>query len=243
MKHIEIIAECGINHGGSLQTALAMVHKAKSVGADTVKFQLVDPDFYKQGTELYNIFKECWLPPSDHYKLKREAEKIGINYLCTPSDVNMAKALVEAVGVKRLKIASDSAKDLKLIQYVEQNRLPYLISTGHIGSANDVIEWSKNLTPEYATILHCVSKYPCPEKDAQLGTINDLVRNLYPEYNIGYSDHTSTLIPAVVAVGAGANVIEKHFKLDTKCVDASLSLFPDDFERMVNLIRQTEKML
>lgn len=37
--HTIIIAEAGVNHNGSLETAIQLVHKAAEAGVDYVKFQ------------------------------------------------------------------------------------------------------------------------------------------------------------------------------------------------------------
>ena len=242
-EKIEIIAEVGINHGGSFLKATEMVIQASKTGADTVKFQLVDPNFYEKDSELYNIFKQCFLPIEDHIELKKLAEEYGLNYLCTPSDLNMAKLLIEKVGVKRLKIASDSAKDPELLRYIGKNKIGAIISTGHIESASELLELMVRykLFQEELTFLHCVSKYPCPEEDANLPKIKELI-NMIPT-KIGYSDHTKSIIAPVIALAWGASLIEKHFKIDEDCVDAPLSLNVNEFTQMVKLIREAEKFL
>lgn len=40
MKKILIIAEAGVNHNGSFETAKKLIYKAKWAGADVVKFQV-----------------------------------------------------------------------------------------------------------------------------------------------------------------------------------------------------------
>jgi sialic acid synthase SpsE len=238
---IEIIAEAGINHEGNFNVAKDMVLMAKLVGADTVKFQLVDPNFYKKTDPLYKIFKDRWLPITQHKKLKEYADSLGIRYLCTPSDIVMAKALVEEVGVDRIKVASDSAKDMKLVRYIEQKRLPYFISTGEMGSLTEILEWSKDINPKFGTIFHCVSEYPCPPHKAKISRLKRMDRVL--AHRLGYSDHTTGIYAPILGIGAGAEVIEKHFMVNKGCVDEALSLNVDDFKQMVKIIRKVEKYI
>lgn len=242
---VEVVAEIGINHEGKLEKALDMVRVAKEVGADTVKFQLVDPNFYDKNNpeqaELYKIFRRTFIKPEQHKEIKMYANRLGLNYLCTPSDIDMAEALYKIVKVNRIKIASDSAKDTKLVRYVHANKIPYLISTGHIGSANEVIQWSKNIDPKLGTILHCVSKYPTPDIEADMDSVRKLSQIL--PHTIGYSDHTQGIYAPIVAIGAGARVIEKHFMTEGFEIDKDVSLMPYDFEKMVMLIRKAEKYL
>lgn len=230
---VEVIAEVGINHNGSRARAEDMILSASLTGADTVKFQLVDPDFYEKDSELYKIFKKCWLSPQKHIILKGLAESVGLKYLCTPQDAKMAKILFEEVGVDRFKIASDGAKDIELLKYIKSTGLPYLISTGMMDTV-DIDYLYSVLDPKKATVLHCVSKYPCPNKEANLGRIKELLE-YFPK--VGYSDHTTSITIPARAVKMGATVIEKHFKENEDCVDASLSLNPKDFKKMVDKIR------
>ena len=62
---------------------------------------------------------------------------------------------------------------------------------------------------------------------------------------IGYSDHSIGLLAPIIAVSKGAKIIEKHFTINNKLkgADHKISLEPDQFKKMVNSIRNTEKIL
>jgi sialic acid synthase len=64
----------------------------------------------------------------------------------------------------------------------------------------------------------------------------------YPQYTIGYSDHSIGILMPAVAVGMGAEIIEKHITLDRnmKGTDHRGSLEPNGIWRMVRDIRNTE---
>ena len=91
------------------------------------------------------------------------------------------------------------------------------------------------------SILHCVSQYPTAPQNVNLNSIKFL-KNNYPEYTIGYSDHTIGISIPVAAVAMGAKIIEKHITLDRrmKGTDQSGSLGPDGLNRMVRDIRLLE---
>jgi sialic acid synthase SpsE len=92
-------------------------------------------------------------------------------------------------------------------------------------------------------LLHCISSYPTEHNDANLRVIETL-RALYPG-PVGYSDHSLGIKVPVLAVAAGACVIEKHFTLnkDTEGPDHKLSANPDELKRMVDEIRELETIL
>ncbi len=94
------------------------------------------------------------------------------------------------------------------------------------------------------SILHCVSQYPTYPDNLNLKTISYLKKH-YGQYSIGFSDHTIGISAPVVAVGMGAEIIEKHVTIDRhmKGTDQAGSLGPDGVNRMIRDIRIAEKWL
>jgi len=93
--------------------------------------------------------------------------------------------------------------------------------------------------------LHCILVYPTPAHLANLNFIKTL-QHLFPEYPIGFSDHTlGTNIPSI-AVSMGAKLIEKHFTVDktlTGTPDHAMSVDTNEMRQMVNNIREAEVCL
>ena len=69
-NQVYIIAEIGINHGGSTDAAIALIDSAAKTGADAVKLQTIDPDEnYLTNTSSYKIFKRSFFDKSKTIKL------------------------------------------------------------------------------------------------------------------------------------------------------------------------------
>ena len=126
-----------------------------------------------------------------------------------------------------------------------ETQIPMILSTGMAGKKelDDALEV---ITKSHSniSILHCVSEYPTHPDNLNLNTIKFLQNN-YPDYSIGFSDHTIGIAAPTVAVGMGARIIEKHITIDRnmKGTDQAGSLGPDGVYRMVRDIRVTEKWM
>lgn len=88
--------------------------------------------------------------------------------------------------------------------------------------------------------MHCILNYPTAYRDANLGMLSHL-RKRYPDYPIGYSDHTlpdSTMSVLTTAFILGAMVIEKHFTLDKSLPgnDHYHAMDPDDLRMFVQRV-------
>src|SRR5438477_5166815 len=152
-SRIYVIAEAGLNHGGSKERALALVRAAKWAGADAVKFQTFRADrlassrpaalgHTKDQPNLQELFKKLELPFDAFRALYKEAKRIGIEFLSTPFDEESADFLDE-LGVNAFKIASGDITHRPLIEHVGRKGKPVLLSTG-MSTAEEIehaIDW------------------------------------------------------------------------------------------------------
>ncbi|WWR16282.1 N-acetylneuraminate synthase family protein [Lachnospiraceae bacterium JLR.KK008] len=259
----KIIAEVGECFNGNLDTAYQMIEEAKKAGCDIVKFQLLDMDEVAMDDPEYDWFAKLNLPPEKIASLIRKAEECGIGILFTPVSVKTAQFIYEA-GQKSVKIASSFINKTELLQYINEHFETVYVSTGmaQLEEIAAVIELLNR--PQEIIILHCVSEYPTgplleerglcalDEKDVHMNMMG-ILKMLYPHFQIGYSDHTDTILAPVVAAAMGADVIEKHFTLDRTTpiahfnrkeeymgTDHVLSIEPPLLREMVAQIRRTE---
>jgi sialic acid synthase SpsE len=230
-----IVAEIGVNHNGDLERAKQMVEKALLAGADCVKFQTF---WGLAWLEKYEFTKEQW------QELKAYCDSLPIDFMTSAhwgSPVcGYNKEDYEAIDfvdtlVKTHKIASPYLTNENYLRHINSKGKPVFLSTGSIvngcGMANVMdIRWAIGILKDVkVTLLHCVSKYPAPS--GEYHQIKSLKQLGFP---VGISDHTQkTSFPPLP-------VIEKHFKIDEDCIDANVSLNPDQFSKMVNFIRTYE---
>ena len=252
---VYIIAEMSANHNGSLERALEIVHAAKGSGADCVKIQTYTADsmtidckndYFKitgglwDGYYLYDLYKEAATPYEWQSEIKKECEKVGLDFLSTPFDKHSADFL-EGLGVGAYKIASFELVDIPLIRHVAKKGKPMVVSCG-MGTyeeINDAVEamLGEGLPKEKIILLKCTSEYPAHVSDMNLNTITDMVAEF--EAHVGLSDHSMSIVPPITAIALGARVIEKHFCLSREDggVDSAFSLEPSEFKEMAHAVR------
>ena len=251
---VYIVAEIGINHNGDLDTAKDMILSAKDTGADAVKFQKRTPELCVP-KEQRDIMRETpWgyitymeyrerieFGEADYKEIDRYCKEIGIDWFVSVWDESSVD-FIEKFDPLCYKLPSASLTDHKLLLKVRDTGRPMIISTGM--STSEQIEAAVQVIGlKDLVILHSTSSYPCNPDELNLMVIPTL-KGKY-DCPIGYSGHEVGLIPSVVAVGLGANMVERHFTLDRAMWggDQSASVEPGGFRRLVKYIRVTEMAL
>ena len=247
-NEVYIIAEMSANHGGSLDTALEIVRQAADAGADCLKIQTYtadtltidcDNDYFKingglwDGYKLYDLYQDAGTPYEWHKPIKDECAKCGLDFLSTPFD-KTAIDFLEEIGVEAYKIASFELNDVMLIEYAASKGKPMIMSCGmaSLEDIQDAIDACRRVGNDQIVLLKCCSAYPANWEDMYLGNIPDMRERF--GVHVGLSDHSSGSLGAVVAVALGAQVIEKHVKIDgVESADSAFSMTMEEFSKMV----------
>ncbi len=252
-----IIAEAGVNHNGSLKLAKKLVNAAKKAKADYIKFQSFNhkklttknapkadyqKDSYNKKQTQAVMLKNLELSKSKQIELIKYCKKKKIKFLCTAFDEENLQFLINK-GIDYIKIPSGEITNLPFLEFIKKKQKKILLSTG-ASSIKDISNALKILdNKKKITILHCNSAYPTPYKDINLNSLK-FIRQKF-KCNIGFSDHSLSLIAPSGAVAIGASIIEKHFTLSRKLKgpDHKSSLEPSELSIMVDNIREMEKAL
>jgi N,N'-diacetyllegionaminate synthase len=253
-----LIAEAGVNHDGDVSVALELVDAAAEAGAEAVKFQTFDPAAlasaaaplaaYQRkrsataGGQLAMLEHLC-LPAEDFATIAAHCRRREILFLSTPFDLASA-ALLEALGVPAFKISSGELTNLPLLGALAERGRPLILSTGmatltEIGEAVEVV--AKAGAP--LVLLHCVSSYPTPDRDANVRALDTLRATFAAP--VGYSDHCLGFAASLAAVARDACLLERHLTLDRSRPgpDHSMSLEPAELRDLVRRVRELEAIL
>lgn len=240
-----VVAEIGINHGGSLDTALEMVRSAAAAGADAVKVQAFSarsfctPAATYKGERQIELFSRYELSAVVLSEIAEECQRKKVLFFGTPDSIEQARLLV-SLGAPCLKVGSDDLVHVPLLRQLASLGLPLILSTG-MATIDEICNALAEVDDVPVILLHCVSTYPTPPRQANLRRMDSLSAH---HRAVGYSDHTDGIEAAVGAVWAGACLVEKHFTLDRSAEgpDHAFSANPVQWAEMVRRIRMAELM-
>lgn len=266
IKSTYIIGEIGQNHNGEVEIAKKLIDVVtepvidklfgeKLMPMNAVKMTRRDLKEELSASEMLRPYENAnsfgktygehraFLELSDeqHLEVFQYAKSKGLEFvetLCAKGCLSMIRLFTP----DRLKVASRDLTNLPLLAAMAETKIPMILSTGMTGKKelDDALEvitkYHSNIS-----ILHCLSQYPSEYQNINLLSIQFL-KDKYPEFTIGYSDHSIGILMPAVAVGMGAEIIEKHITLDRnmKGTDHRGSLEPEGIWRMMRDIRNTE---
>lgn len=241
---VYVIAELGLNHGGDIDVAKELIDSARKTGVDAVKFQTyITEKRAAKDSPIFGILKKCELSFSAFKELKEYSLSRNLEFISTPFDEESVNFL-EGIGCAIFKVASFDVVNLKLLKKIAATKKTIIMATGmsSLKEINAAFAILKDKTNKIA-LLHCISAYPTKEEDANLAAISALKERF--DCLIGQSDHTPEILVPLYAVAAGAQIIEKHYKIDKNmgCVDAPVSVTQEQMKKLVIAIRRLENIL
>lgn len=216
-----VIAEIGINHEGSLETAKQMVDAAYRAGAEMVKHQthIVADEMSgaakkiipgNADVSIYEIMERCSLNEEDEIALKNYVESKGMLFISTPFS-RAASERLEKMNVPAYKIGSGECNNYPLLEHICSFGKPVILSTGMntIASVKKAVAiFEKHKVP--LALLHTTNLYPTPIHLVRYGAMMEL-HEAFPNNVFGLSDHTLNNNACLGAIALGASILERHF--------------------------------
>ena len=247
-----IIAEMSGNHNGQIERAFELVRAAAKAGAHALKLQTYTPDTLTidargglfeitnrdslwMGKNLYELYQEAYTPWEWHQQIFDLARSLGMEAFSSPFD-ETAVDFLEELQVPAYKIASFESAHHPLLRKVAATGKPVIISSGasKLDEFYESVRVLKEAGAKEICVLKCTSTYPATPENTNLRTI-PVFQAIFPDCQVGLSDHTMGIGVSVAAVALGATVIEKHFTIRRSDggVDSAFSLEPQELEALV----------
>lgn len=245
---VDIIAEIAQGFEGDFQKAKLFINAASKAGANCVKFQLVYADeLATPDYQYYKLFKTLEMSDDNWNLLANYSKECNINLSL---DIFGLKSLElsEKIGVHSVKLHPTDITNISLLENVSNSNINKIILG--VGGANlDEIENALNLLKnKNIDLLLGFQAYPTENKDndiSRLITLKKYLQIKYKNFRIGFADHAPPNNGlkyglACAAIGAGAEVLEKHLTLGKvmKMEDHESALNPDEFDEFVYIINE-----
>ena len=254
-RRVQVIAEIGINHNGSLDLAKLLIDGAVRAGVDVVKFQKRTPEICTPAGQ-WDVERDTPWGRLKYIDYRRRVEFSAEQYAeidahCKAKGIAWTAScwddpsvdVIAAFDPPFLKAASACLTDHGLLRKMKDTGKPLIISTG-MSTLEEIDDAVQALGTDDLLIAHSTSTYPCPPAELNLRMIRTLM-DLYPGVPIGYSGHETGLATTIAAVALGAEFVERHVTLDRALwgSDQAASVELGGLERLVRDIRDAESSL
>jgi N,N'-diacetyllegionaminate synthase len=243
------VADIGLNHGGDLQQAIALVDAAASAGATALNLQTFFADrlvtaaspapAHANVSSLRAFFSALELDADAHRAIVTRAREHGLAMVSTPLCEDVLPML-EELDFDAYQIASGDLVHDGLIAAAARTGKPVILSTGMctLPEVHRAVNVARRAGAEGIAVLHCVSAYPAPVAAENLRAIQTLSCAL--DVPVGLCDLGSGgIVSAVAAVALGACVYERHLTIQDGMSDEAVSSTPAEFQSIVDAMERT----
>ena len=257
---VEIVAEITTNHHGEKDKLVQLITSAKHAGADSVKLQLRNVEKFYTQRQLESEYKSPFGNTFRDYRnqLELSDDQIEIAYsLSRDLDISLFFSVLDKdsfikilnYSPQRIKLPSTISRKTDFLKYVAKNYFgEIVISTGMTDNNYEKFVLDNFSKVKKLYLLHCISAYPTWPGDVNLSNITrykELVKT-YKHIVPGYSSHDIGEIISLLAISAGARMIEKHIKIgSTEWVhfDDTAMDIKTEFPNFVKMIRNVERII
>ena len=247
-----IVAELNTSHFGKLETARLMIDKVKEAGCDCVKFQswtaetLYSKNYYDENPIAKRFIKKFSLSPLELEEVLHYCRSRNIGFSSTPYSRDEVDFLLKKCNVPFLKVASMDLNNLQYLKYIAESGSAIVLSTG-MGDMDEIYRAVNTIVKagnKNICILHCVSIYPTETSKIRLNNILGL-RKEFPDYPIGFSDHSLGIEMPIAAAALGACMFEKHFTLDKEKIgmDNQMAINSEELTSLVSSVHNVHQAL
>jgi N-acetylneuraminate synthase len=218
-----MVAEIGINHNGDIDLAKRLIDVAVLADCDFVKFQkrtinLVydkeDLDRYREspwGTTNREQKEGLEFDRGEYNAIDKYCKERDIGWYASPWDIKSVHFLL-SYDLPYVKVASACLTDSALLSEIKKMDKPIILSTGMSTKAE--LDWALEIVGDKTEyILACTSTYPAFDAEMNLNFIKRLKLE-YPQYKIGFSNHSPGIFYSACSATLGAEVVEFHITMD-----------------------------
>ena len=245
---LDIIAEIGQAHDGSIGMAHAYIDAVAKTGCNAIKFQthIADAEssihepfrvkFSKQDATRFDYWQRMEFTLEQWKGLKTHCDEVGLEFISSPFS-NAAVDLLEKVGVKRYKVGSGEVNNFVLLEKIAQTGKPVIISSGlsSFEELDKTVLFLRERKVDFS-ILQCTTSYPTAPKQYGLNVIKEFKERY--KVPVGFSDHSASTEACIAATTLGAEILEFHVVFDKEMFgpDVKSSLTMQETTQLVKAV-------
>jgi len=253
MKKPYVIAEIGINHNGSISLAKTLIDQSYQSKCHAVKFQKRDIESVYSEDELNKYRESPWGTTTrqqkeglefsiEQYKeLYAYTKNLGMNFIVSCWDRKSFELIENNLDVDYHKVASALLTDKDFLNDLLQSGKKTILSTG-MSNEEQIHEAVNILQPNLEYILACTSTYPTSIDELNLKYIQTL-KEKYPQYKIGFSNHYSGFEAVFGAVALGSECVEFHITNNRTAYGSDQSASIQNSQGLVDGIFKMSRMI
>jgi len=239
---VKIIAEIGSVHDGSYGNAKSLIKAVADAGAWGVKFQhhianqestdyAPNPTYFTDESRK-DYFNRIAFTRGQWEGLYKLAKDNSLQFIVSPFSIKSLEELL-ITGVDIIKVASGEVTNTRLLKEVYRKNIKAILSSG-MSTMDELKEACDVLGESLLCLMQCTSEYPCKPENVGLNNIKLLAE--LGDSEPGFSDHTIGSVASILAVGEGAEYIEKHVTFSQKMYgsDAKHSMEINEFHGFIN---------
>lgn len=255
---IYIMADVGLTNGGDIERTMRLIDTAAELGVDAVKFQMIGPETllgdksveYTYPTlkgdpvteNMFEMFKGLSYSEEQWVSIANYTREKGLEFVCT-SHYMGAVPILERIGVNIHKICTWSVTHKRLVQEIGKTGKPLMLDTGASTAAelSELFAWHGAAGGRGVVILH--DFHTTARNEMNFRAIPYMKRNYAAP--VGYTPQGRDSDMDFMAIGLGANILEKRITLDraTPKNGHIKALEPDEFKDWLLRVRELETSL
>jgi N-acetylneuraminate synthase len=255
-----VVAEFTNNHIGDKNRLIKMIELASQSGADIIKVQKRDVSTFYTEEELNSPYESPFgktlkdyregveLTPELFEILDIECRKRNVPWFASVLDWN-SYLYLKQLDCPMIKLPSTISNHKNYLTSVANDFGGELVvSTGFTDKNYESFVLENLIKEKKLFLLQCTSSYPTPPEGCQISVVRyyEQLREKFPNIIPGYSSHDIGSLGCMMAVAAGARMVEKHVKLGNlewvHFDGVAIDLYNNQFTNFVNDIRKAEIM-
>lgn len=213
--------ETAFIHQGDIAYMMELIKRSKEAGAHGIKFQVIGEydDFISRANPNYDAFKIAMISKKDWEKIFQYSNECGLDIVYMPCDKKAAEYARDEWKkyISYIDIHPVNFNYTPILSIIKESQCDLILGMGG-RTKDEVDEKIKYFSDQIKVLMFGHQGFPTELYQSAIGKI-PLLKEAYPQMEIGYADHSKFDNPwsrslHSVAYMLGARFFEKHIAVN-----------------------------